>query len=340
MIFVTGATGLVGSYLLFSLLQDGVPVRALIHNEKSLDRTRRIFEILGGDSESLLGKIEWVQGDVLDVVALGNAMKGVKQVYHCAAIVSFDPGDAAKMLKINVEGTANVVNASLEAGVEKFCHVSSIAALGRTDNSNVIDEKSQFTVHRNNTRYSLSKFYAEREVWRGTAEGLDAVIVNPSIILGYGHPGKGSTKMFTTIYRNSMFYGRGINGFVGVEDVVRSMILLMKSPVKNERFVVSNGDFSYREIFSMIARCFGKPEPRFPVPPLLLELVWRFEWLRSRITGSSPLITKETARTSRGNYSYSSEKLKETLGFEYIPMEQTIERTCKLIEADIKSSGL
>ena len=331
MILVTGATGLVGSNLLYDLLKSDEPIRAILHNQKSLELTRGIFESRGGDAAKLLESVEWVQGDVLDVMLLAEAMKGITKVYHCAAIVSFEPGDHELMMKVNVEGTANVVNAALEAGVEKLCHVSSIAALGRTENSDVIDEKSQFKTNRYNSNYSLSKHLAEREVWRGTAEGLNAVIVNPSIILGFGHPDKGSTKMFTTIYNNSLFYGQGINGFVGVEDVARAMITLMKSEVVNERFVVCAGDFSYREVFSMIARGFGKPEPKFPVPAPILELVWRFEWLRARLTGSKPLITKETARTSKGNYRYPSTKLKQMLNFEFTTLEETINRTCQLM---------
>ena len=335
MILVTGATGLVGSYLLYDLLKSDEPVRAILHNHKSLERTRDIFESLGGDAPKMLERIEWVKGDVLDVMLLAEAMQGIKKVYHCAAIVSFEPGDDKQMMKINVEGTANVVNAALEAGVVKLCHISSIAALGRTENSDVIDEKSQFKTNRYNSKYSLSKHLAEREVWRGTAEGLNAVIVNPSIILGYGHPDKGSTKMFTTIYKNSLFYGQGINGFVGVEDVVRAMIQLMESPVVNERFVVSAGDFSYREVFSMIARGFGKPEPKFPVPAPILELVWRFEWLRAKITRAKPLITKETARTSKGNYSYPTQKIKRILNFEFTPLEETINHTCQMMKSDM-----
>lgn len=336
MILVTGATGLVGSYLLYELLKSDEPIRAILHNQISLERTRDIFKNLGGDAAKMVEQVEWIQGDVLDVMLLADAMQGIKKVYHCAAIVSFEPGDEEQMMKINVEGTANVVNAALEAGVEKLCHVSSIAALGRTENSNVIDENSQFKANRYNSKYSLSKYLGEREVWRGTAEGLNAVIVNPSIILGYGQPDKGSTKMFTTIYKNSLFYGQGINGFVGVNDLVRAMIYLMESQIVNERFVVSTGDFSYRDVFSMIARGFGKTEPKFPVPGPILELVWRFEWLRAKLTRAKPLITKETARTSKGNYSYPSEKLQRMLNFEFTPLEETIKHTCQLIESDLR----
>lgn len=337
MILVTGATGLLGSYLLFDLLKSDEPVRALLHRPESLNHTRKIFAGLGAD-EKLLDKVEWVDGDVLDYFSLLAAMNGVQKVYHCAAIVSFDPRDHQTMMKINVEGTANVVNASLETGVEKLCHVSSIASLGRTENSDIIDEKSQFKTTSYNSKYSLSKFAGEREVWRGTAEGLKAVIVNPSVILGYGDAKKGSTRMFTTIYRNSMFYGKGINGFVDVQDVTRAMVGLMESNVQNERFVVSGGDYSYREIFTLIARGFGKRDPKWAVPNVALKIVWRIEWLRSMLTSVKPMITRETARTSKGNFYYATKKLHCTLNFEFTPIEKTISRTCQLIRDDIENT--
>jgi nucleoside-diphosphate-sugar epimerase len=338
MILVTGATGLVGSYLLYDLLKSEERVRALLHNPDSVNHTRKIFNSLGADGETLIRKIEWVEGDVLDYFSLADAMVGVQKVYHCAAIVSFDPRDRDLMMKINVDGTANVVNAALEAGVDKLCHVSSIASLGRTENSDIIDEKSQFRTSSYNSKYSLSKYAGEREVWRGTAEGLKAVIVNPSVILGYSDSEKGSTKMFSTICRNSMFYGTGINGFVDVQDVVRAMIGLMESNVYNERFVVSGGDFSYREIFTLIARGFGKSDPKFAVPGRVLDIVWRLEWLRSKFSGAKPLITKETARTSKGRFYYSTKKLNYTLNFEFTPIEKTISRTCRLMSEDIMKS--
>ncbi len=335
MILITGATGLVGSYLLFSLLKQGRKVRALLYNQKSLDRTRVIFKSLGGDAEKLIKQVEWVEGDVLDVTILHEAMQGIDQVYHCAAIVSFDPGDWDLMMKINVDGTANVVNAALEAKVSKLCHVSSIASLGRTDDSNIIDENSEWRSTSYNSKYSKSKYMAEREVWRACAEGLPVIIVNPSIILGYGHPEKGSTRMFKTVHKVSKFYGRGINGFVDVQDVVRAMIELMQSPIQNERFVVSGGNFSYRDIFSMIAAGFNKPLPKIQVPDIVLEAVWRFEWLRTKIKKDKPLITKETATTSKNNYNYSSAKLIKTLDFEYTPMQETINTVCRLMESEL-----
>jgi len=173
-------------------------------------------------------------------------------------------------------------------------------------------------------------------VWRGSAEGLPVIIVNPSIILGYGHPEKGSTKLFRTMYKNSLFYGKGINGFVDVRDVVNVMILLMESNIVNERFIVSQGSHSYKHIFSLIAKGFNKPEPKFEIPDFLLELVWRFEAFRTLVTNSKPLITKETATTSKNSYYYSSEKLVKALNYKYIPMEETIHTICRMIEPELK----
>lgn len=337
MILVTGATGLVGSYLLYYLLKDGQKVRALLHSKNNLDRTRRIFSSLSADSEQLIQQIEWIEGDVLDLMILQEAMKGVEQVYHCAAIVSFEAADREKMMQVNVEGTSNVVNMALEAGVAKLCHVSSIAALGRTDDSKIIDENSEWRNSNANTTYAKSKYQSEREVWRASAEGLPVIIVNPSIIFGYGHPDKGSTKIFKTIHKMPYFYGKGINGFVDVQDVVKAMIALMNSDIRNERFVVSRGNYSYKEIFSFIAKGFNKPQPRIEIPGIILDTVSLFETIRSKFTGSKPLITKETARTSKNDYYYSSDKLIQAIGFEFKPMEETIESLCKAMELEFSS---
>jgi nucleoside-diphosphate-sugar epimerase len=336
MIFVTGATGLVGSYLLHSLLKEGKDVRAILYTEKNLERTRTIFKSLGSDPE-VLKKVDWIKGDVLDVVLLEEAMQGVDQVYHCAAIVSFDPRDKNKMMKVNVEGTTNMVNAALVAGVKKLCYVSSIAALGRSEETNIIDENSEWKNTQYNSKYSKSKYLAEREVWRASAEGLPVVVVNPAIILGYGHPEKGSTRMFKTIYKNSLFYGRGSNSFVDVEDVVKAMILLMESDIENERFVVAAGNYSYKTIFSLIAKGFNKSVPKIAVPDFALELVWRFEAIRATLMNDKPLITKETANTSRHDNHYSNEKIRKMIDFEFRPIEVTISTLCSAMEPELRN---
>lgn len=339
MILVTGATGLLGSNLLYSLLLSGQQVRALLHKADSLKRTKKIFNSYCSNAEELLEKVEWFQGDVLDTLVLHEAMKGVDQVYHCAAIVSFETSDRQQMMKVNVEGTSNVVNAALEAKVSKLCYISSIAALGRTDDSDIIDEDSVWVDSKWNSWYSISKHKAEREVWRASAEGLPVVIVNPGIIFGYGNPEKGSVKMFSTIHKISLFYGKGTNSFVDVQDVVRAMVGLMDSEIRDERFVVSAGNFTYKQIFNWIAEGFSKPAPTIAIPDFVLEAVWRFEAIRSFVSGNKPLITRETSNTSKNNFYYSSDKLINRIGFQYKPMEQTIKLICTLLEDELTRKG-
>lgn len=338
MIFVTGGTGLLGAYLLLDLTRKGNKVRALRREDSSLRVVENIFRYNDNRAEELLKQIEWVNGDICDIYSLEDALEGIEFVYHCAAMVSFNPKDRDKMMRVNIEGTANVVNASLLKGVKKLCHVSSIAALGRAEQEKVVTEETTWKSSKQNSNYAISKYGGEREVWRGTEEGLNAVIVNPSIIIGMGDPSKGSSKLIATVDGFSLFYSNGINGFVDVRDVVRAMILLMESPIINERFIVNGDNYSYRRLFELIALNLNKPKPRFALPNLLLATWWRIEKLRGLITGSTPIITKETARTSRHQYHYSGEKLKQKTGFNYTSPEETVAEACRIYKL-FKSSN-
>jgi len=330
MIFVTGGTGLLGAYLLLDLTRKGNKVRALKREGSSLRVVENIFRYNDNRAEALLKQIEWVNGDICDIYSLEDALEGIEFVYHCAAMVSFDPKDRDKMMRVNIEGTANVVNASLLKGVKKLCHVSSIAALGRAEQEKVVTEKTTWKSSKQNSNYAISKYGGEREVWRGTEEGLNAVIVNPSIIIGMGDPDKGSSKLIATVDGISLFYSNGINGFVDVRDVARAMVLLMESPIINERFIVNGDNYSYRRLFELIALNLNKTKPRFALPNLLLATWWRIEKFRGLITGSTPIITKETARTSRHQYHYSGEKLKQKTGFNYTSPEETVAEACRI----------
>jgi len=289
-----------------------------------------VFRCNSNEADKLLKRIEWVKGDVCDIFSLEDALDGIEYVYHCAAVVSFNPKDREKMMQVNIDGTANVVNASLQKGIKKLCHVSSIAALGREEHVKHVTEETSWKSSRQNSNYAISKYGGEREVWRGTEEGLKAVIVNPSIIIGMGDPSKGSSKLISTIDGFSMFYSNGINGFVDVKDVVRAMITLMNSPIENERFIVNGANYSYRKLFELIAKNLNKPRPRIAIPNLLLAAWWRLEKLRGIITGDTPIITKETARTSKHQYFYSGEKLTKKTGFNYTPPEETVAEACRI----------
>lgn len=318
MILVTGGTGLVGSHLLKELVKINKPVAALYRSAPSSLLTKE---------EN--GKINWIQGDILDVSLLEEIMQGVQQVYHSAAVVSFSPSRKAELFKINVEGTANVVNAALNAGVKKLVHVSSVAAMGRLRESELINETMYWTPETSNSNYGRSKYLAELEVWRGIAEGLSAVMVNPTLILGAGDWNLGSTKLFKSAYDEFPWYTNGQSGFVDVRDVVKAMMMLMESDVKSERFIISAENVLFKDVFGYMAKAFGKRPPHKKVTPFIASLVWRLEWLKSRLAGKEPLLTRETARTGQAVVEFDNGKfLKQFPGFSYIPVAQSIAETC------------
>lgn len=325
MILVTGGSGLVGSELIRQLLAQGKPVTA-IYNKTPL-----------ADFNSSL--VKQIHCDILDVVGLEEAMHEVVQVYHCAAIVSFSPKRSDELFKINVEGTANVVNAALYAGVKKIVHISSVAALGRLQDGAVISETTNWTEEANNNSiYGKSKYLGELEVWRGVSEGLNAVIVNPSIILGPGDWNTGSSKIFKSVYEEFPWYTTGIAGFVDVRDVARAMIQLMHSEVINERFIISAVNKTYRDIFNLIAKAFGKKQPHKKVTPFLASVVWRMEALKTLFTKQFPLVTKETATTALAKVTFDNTKLNKFVpAFTYTPIEETIEYTAAALQQKLNS---
>jgi len=330
MILVTGATGMLGSHLLCELAKKKVAVRAMCRENSRMEQVRNVFRLYTDAPEEAFSRIEWVKGDMTDIYAVEEAMEGVQQVYHCAALMSFESRHHRQMLKVNSIGAANIVNAALQKGVGRLCHVSSIAALGRPENnSDTIDEKLLWKSSRNNSIYSISKYEAEREVWRGIAEGLEAVIVNPSIILGYAGVDSGSARLFTTAAKNLRFYPVGVNGFVDVRDVASAMVMLMECGLSNERFILNAENISYKRLFELMAATFGMPGPKYRVGPLPASLAWRAERLRSWITRRPPVLTRETARTSGNKHYYSAEKIKKTTGFQFRPIEETIKHHCQ-----------
>jgi dihydroflavonol-4-reductase len=313
MILVTGASGLVGSHLIRQLVKEGKKVRALYRAE---------IPVIEGGAEA-----EWIKGDILDLVSLEEAMDGVEQVYHCAAIVSFDPKERALLFKTNIEGTANVVNTAIEAGVKKLLFVSSVAALGRIREDAAIDETMNWTEETSNSEYGKSKYLAETEVWRGISEGLNAVIVNPVIILGAGDWNNGSSGIFKSAYNEFPWYTEGISGFVDVQDLVKAMILLMNSDISEQRFIISAENIKYQAVFSLIAKAVGKKPPFKKVTPFIASIVWRIEKIKGLITGKKPLLTKETAATAQAKVNFDNTKLlKHFPGFVYTPLTASIER--------------
>lgn len=325
MVLVTGATGLLGSNLLAKLVQRGQSVKAILRAGSSRLRVERSLERAKISPEN----ITWVDGDVTDYFSLIEAMQGVEKVYHCAAVVSFNPADVSYMMNVNVQGTANVVNASLESGVKKICHVSSTAALGRTDELKTMDEEDHWQNSKYNSNYAISKYGAEREVWRGIEEGLDAVIVNPSVIIGPGNWKTDSSRIIGQVWKGLRFYPAGGNAFVDVRDVSEVMIKLMEGPYSKSRYLVVSENKPYREIFNVAADTLGKKRPSVKINGLMSAVAWRAERIRSGITGSSPVVTREMLRASSRTYMYSNNKIKAEIQHDFIPVEQTIKDTCR-----------
>jgi nucleoside-diphosphate-sugar epimerase len=310
-ILVTGGTGLLGGYLLKALAGRGLRARAIIR---------------GATPSPTPGvDVEWVPGDILDTGALDDAMQGVSEVYHCAAMVSFHPRRKALMHRVNVEGTANVVNAALRHGVRKLVHVSSVSALGRKRQGTTVRENIPWDDEANLSAYGLTKHLAELEVHRGIAEGLEAVMVNPSIILGVGDWNRGSAAMFRNAWREFPWYTDGGTGLVDAADVAEAMVRLMQSPIHSERFILSSENWPYRRVFTEMARAMGKRPPYRRASPWMGGIVWRWEWVKSLLSPFDPLLTRETAETAQTSVAYDNSKILDALpGFSFRPLEEVI----------------
>ena len=333
MIFVTGGTGLVGSHILLKLAKKGDDFKALKRKSSALGICKSVFSFYNADA--LFEKINWVEGDVNDIPSLTEGMQGCEKLIHCAAIVSFYASDADLLKKVNIEGTANVMNVALASGVKKAGFVSSIAALGRNSTLGMVDEECQFKITKLDSNYALSKYYAEQEVWRASNEGLDVVIVNPSVILGPGDWTKGSSQIFQKIHNGLKFYTQGGTGYVDVNDVAESVLQLLFSEIKNERFIVNGANLKYRYCFDRIAVALKKPKATIKVTPLLKEIAWRIEAVRSFFTSQKPLLTRETANSAMRNSSYDTSKIKKMINFQFTEIDTTIKKYANWFISDL-----
>jgi nucleoside-diphosphate-sugar epimerase len=334
MILVTGGTGLLGSHLLLDLVQSGKPVRAIKRATSHTEMVRKVFSYYVSNPDELAGKITWVNADLMDFGAIEDAMQGVTEIYHAGAVVSFFPKDHKQMLKVNIEGTANLVNQAIESGVKKFCYVSSVATLGRAENNEVSTEETYWVPSKKNSVYGISKYGAEREVWRGMEEGLNAVIINPSVIMGPGF-WQDNSGLFRLVYEGLKYYTRGVNGYVDARDISKAMISLMDGNHFGQRYICSAENLSYQDFFGLIARHLGKPAPSVNVPPVMTSVAWRVEAVRAFILRVKPEVTREMATTTSQVYTYSSEKLCKTLNFRFRPAEDSIREICGFYLRDL-----
>ncbi len=326
-ILVTGGTGFLGAYIIRDLIQAGYRVRAL----------RRKPSLPQYIDASILNQAEWIECDLFDLDGLAEAVDGATAVIHSAAVVSFRNSESDSLMRTNVEGTENIVNVSVEHNVSRFVHVSSVAALGKSMNGELVTESSPWKESKRNTVYAVSKYNAEMHVWRGIAEGLNAVIVNPSTILGYGNWNSSSTAIFRKVYSGFPWFSTGGTGFVDVEDVSRAIIQLMATNIHSERFILNGENWSYRKLLETIADGFNIRRPNKEAGPFVAGVAWRMEKLRSLFTGTPPLLTAETARISRSHSRYDNSKIKSALpGFTFANLEQTIKQACGRYLAEIQ----
>lgn len=325
MIFVTGGTGLLGMQLLYDLTSQGNQVRALYRSESRQERVRDFFNYRDSENaQAHLDRIDWVEGDILDVPRLLEVLSGCAYVYHCAALVSFHPKDHARLFKINREGTENVVNACLEVGITKLCYVSSTAAIGGDDTA-VITEATKWISGSVTSSYSLSKYGGEREIWRGIEEGLTAVIVNPSVIFGPGDWNESSLTIFKTLERGLTYYPTGGNATVDVRDVSKAMIALMQSEIHSERFLCVGSNQSFERLMTSIANALGTKPPKKPVSKSVVNFVRIFMSLGKGILGKRSNITRETVSNLFATKTYDTTKIQEAIGIQFHTLEEQIE---------------
>ncbi|MBX0291297.1 NAD-dependent epimerase/dehydratase family protein [Hymenobacter sp. HSC-4F20] len=322
MIFVTGGSGLVGSFLISALLARGLPVRALYRQQPP--------------TRLAAGNIDWVEGDIRDGLGLRAALAGVTHVFHCAGLVSYAPQDEELLQQINVEGAANLVDACLERPGIRLGFVSSVAALGNgtvadqpAGSPMQLDEASKWDLGAEHNAYATSKYLGELEVWRGVSEGLQAIIVNPSVILGPADWDRSSTRLFRYAYNEHYFYTPGRINLVDVRDVVDALLrLTLDTTLSGERYVLNGGSLPLRDFLAQAAACFGKRPPSVAVPEWAAETIWRLEHVRSLLTGARPLITKDTARAGRQPTEYRTDKVRRALGLQFRALAETIAWCC------------
>lgn len=339
MILVTGGTGLVGAHLLYHLTQKNDAIVAIYRTKNRLKKTEKVFSYYTDNFTSLFNKIQWMQADITDVPSLEVVFSyPISQVYHCAALVSFNPRDYKQMRSVNIYGTANIVNFCIHNSIKKLCFVSSIAAVGDAVEGNIITEENEWSDSSDNHGYAITKYGAEMEVWRASQEGIPVIIVNPGVILGSGFWEEGSGKLVKQVDNGLRFYTEGVTGFVFVVDVVKAMVLLMDSSVKNQRFILVSENKSFKQVFLLLADALGKPGPNIKIPSFVTSILWKLDWMVSTLLNRKPLLTKNSAKSVHKISYYSSKKIKEEIRFSFTSIETVVYAVCLDYSREFSSS--
>ena len=330
MILVTGATGLVGGNLLWHLLQENERIIALRRETSNLEPLRAIFKFYTNEPDKFLNRISWKIADVLDPISLEKSMTDVTIVYHCAAMVSLGKASSA-LVETNVVGTRNIVELSIKLGIQKFCFVSSIAACGKSENKKPITENEYWDETQKHSSYAQSKYYSEQEVWHGIKNGLNAVIVNPGVILGISGTKTGSSQLFSQVRKGLYFYTNGGSGYIDVQDVVKIMIKLTKSDITAERFILVAENNSNKQILCWMADGFGKIRPFIPLGKIVLQIIGLLSEAIGRIFHFNPFIDRKIAKSATNREYFSNKKIAETLNYRFNPIENCIKETCRFL---------
>jgi nucleoside-diphosphate-sugar epimerase len=340
MILVTGGTGLVGSHLLYKLTSNNESVRAIYRRAHKLEVVKKVFSYYTDDVETLYNRIEWVDADLNNVPALKQVFKDITYVYHCAAFVSFEPDKYRQLRKINIEGTANIVNLCVANQIKKLCYVSSIAAIGHELNPDtLITEETAWNPEDDNSVYAITKYGAEIEVWRGTQEGVDAVIVNPGVIVGPGFwRGGGSGSLISHIYKGFPYYTKGMTAYVDIDDVVNAMIQLMKSDIKNESFITMSENLTFEDFQVKVAKSLGVQPAKKEAGKFLMGIAWRMDWLMHKLKGKRRKLSKQMAKSAITKKIFDNSKLKDALNFEFTPVDASIEKAGRFFLSDLKEN--
>jgi dihydroflavonol-4-reductase len=324
---VTGATGIIGSHVVLQLLLEGKQVVGAKQKNSDTSRVKKVFDWYEPQGE-LFQRIKWIEIDILDIFSIEDALEGVTAVYHCAGLVSFDPRDRKKLSLVNEQGTRNLVNVCLHKKIEAFCHVSTIGTINNSDYPYTLTENVFWKTSGKESDYAVSKYNAEREVWRGMEEGLNVVIVNPGVVLSPVFWNQSSSRIFEQCYRGNRFYTDGQSAYVAARDVARVMTGLMNKTLYSQRYIVIENNYRFREIFDLMHDCLKKPRPAIRVGARTLRVVGYLQRFFAFFTGKPPLLTKSLINAALNRQSFSNEKVKNVLGIEFEPVANTIGKIC------------
>ncbi|MDU8884957.1 SDR family oxidoreductase [Yeosuana sp. MJ-SS3] len=335
MVLVTGGTGLIGSHLLYKLIKNNEQVKAIYRTEKKLKIVEKVFSYYTENYKTAFEKIEWIKSDLLNIPSLTDAFKDVTHVYHCAAFVSFEPDKYHLLRQTNIEGTANIVNLCVANGIKKLCYVSSIAAVGEANKNGEISEKSEWNKEADNSVYAITKYGAEMEVWRGSQEGLDVVIVNPGVVLGAGIWSYGSGSIFNRVYKGNPYYTNGTIGLIDIEDVVNIMINLIESNIRNERFILIAENWTYKKFLQTVAEALYVKKPYNEAKKWQLQISWRLDWLIHKLKGRRRRLTRQLVKALMTKKKYNNQKIKSSINYSFKPIDKSISEVSQVFLKEV-----